>query len=1060
MPRCMRASALALAFVALPALASAATFTVTKTADTADGACDADCSLREAVNAAAANPGADTVSVPAGTYVLTIPGLDNAGLVGDLDLTGDIEIVGAGADVTTIDAGGIDRVISSGTSPGAYELTDLTITGGIAPTTYGGAINVSNGGGSTLTLTRCHLTGNEAGRGSAIYTVVETTIVDSTISGNTATEYSTLFANGYGSWHLTNSTVADNSGNTSGGIRTVLGDASFTHSTILADSGGPSYISIGGSTATFTGSIVEGSCSGSAARVSNGGNIESPGDTCAFTDPSDQVSVSDLGLDSLASNGGGTPTLALLSESPAIDSALNASCPSSDQRGQPRPQDGDDDQVADCDSGAYELRLASTGPGSLFSYDSDPGDWVGKGETDSFTQADGAFKWVVNQPELNIQMDFNDGGFPSERWSVALDAPDGDPLTVGTYLGATRWPFNGPGEPGLSVSGNGAACNTVTGEFTVYEISYNGEGELTRIWADFEQHCEGAPEALYGTVDFRAVPTTYTVTKTADTNDRVCDADCSLREAIVSANDNSPALDTIVVPAGTYTLSIAGGELYYDSDGALGDLELSDDVVLSGAGAGVTVFDAAGIDRIFDVNDGAVVTLSDFTATGGYGDGVDRDGGAISVDEDSDATIRNAELTGNESTGPGGAISSEGALTLVDSVVYANVAATAGGGLEVGDFYGNSTTTVINSTISGNIAGSDGGGILGGRGSLALQNVTLSGNQAPNVSALYYDSDFGTPGTISNTIFDGDCDIDGTMRPVSTGGNIESPGNTCDLLDPSDQVNVADLMLDALADNGGPTSTIALLPGSPAIDAGILGSCPAADQRGLARPEDGDGDQVADCDAGAYEAPELVIAPLPTPADAFCSGATAAGDKVVVDRGTLDGDARSTGAIQTKRGGVITGAQFPNDPSVDYANLSVPGGIPNLGNLVLTGSSTFELPAGESVVTKLNLSDTSSVTVAGTANDPSILYIDSTVAAKVREDAQLNAGGDPAALILIEVNGENVQFQNDSISAVAVFAPDSTVTVNRAAVTGAVVGNRVNVKNSSGLITESLVRCP
>ena len=1059
MTRWIRASALAL-MLGVPVASSAATFTVTKTADTADGTCDSDCSLREAVIAANDNAGFDTVSVPAGTYVLTIPGQsENSAQTGDLDLWGDVEIVGAGADVTIIDANGLDRVFGNG-SGGTRELTDLTITGGhvTEPAAYGGAIAVSSGG-SALIVTRCHLTGNQADRGGAIYSIAPTTIVDSAIDGNSASiATGAIWIHGLGTLDMTNSTVTGNDAPVNSGIH-VQGAATFTHNTVAGNLGSSS-ITVNGATATYTGNVVEGFCSGPATRISQGGNVESPGNTCTFNDPSDQVLVSDLGLDSLANNGGGTPTLALLSGSPAIDSALNGSCPSSDQRGQPRPQDGDDDQVADCDSGAYELRLVSTGPGSLFSYDSDPGDWVGKGDTDSFTQADGAFKWVVNQPELNIQMDFNDGGLPSERWSVALDAPDGDPLTVGTYLGATRWPFNGPGEPGLDVSGNGAGCNTLTGEFTVHEISYNGEGELTRIWADFEQHCEGAPEALYGTVDFRAVPTTYTVTKTADTNDRVCDADCSLREAIVSANDNSPALDTIIVPAGTYTLSITGDELYYHSDGALGDLELSDDVVLSGAGAGATVFDAAGIDRIFDVNDGATVTLSDFTATGGYGDGVDRDGGAISVDEDSDATIRHAELTGNESTGPGGAISSEGALTLIDSVVYANVAANGGGGIDCGDFQGNSTTTVINSTISGNTAGGNGGGIIGGRGSLTLQNVTLSGNQAPNASALFYDSDFGTPGTISNTIFEGDCDIDGTMRPVSTGGNVESPGNTCDLLDPSDQVNVPDLMLDALADNGGPTPTIALLAGSPAIDTGILGSCPAADQRGVARPVDGDGDQVADCDAGAYEAPELVIAPLPTPADAFCSAVTAAGYKVVVDRGTVDGDARSTGAIQTKRGGVITGQQFPNDPSVNYANVSLPGGIPNFGNLVLTGTSTFELPAGESVVTKLNISDSSTVTVAGTANDPSILYVDSSVAVKIREDAQLNGGGDPAALILIELNGENVQFQNDSISAVAVFAPDSTVTVNRADVTGAVVGNRVNVKNSTGLITESLVRCP
>ena len=56
-------------------------------------------------------------------------------------------------------------------------------------------------------------------------------------------------------------------------------------------------------------------------------------------------------------------------------------------------------------------------------------------------------------------------------------------------------------------------------------------------------------------------------------------------------------------------------------------------------------------------------------------------------------------------------------------------------------------------------------------------------------------------------------------------------------------------LLGALADNGGPTLTHALLTGSPAIDAGNDAACPATDQRGVTRP------QGAHCDIGSYEAP-------------------------------------------------------------------------------------------------------------------------------------------------------------------------------------------------------------
>ncbi|MEK7784651.1 MAG: CSLREA domain-containing protein [Chloroflexota bacterium] len=69
-------------------------FVVTKTADTNDGACDADCSLREAIVAANAAAGPDTIFIPAGTYTLTRTGSDEVASVGDLDLTGQVTLIG------------------------------------------------------------------------------------------------------------------------------------------------------------------------------------------------------------------------------------------------------------------------------------------------------------------------------------------------------------------------------------------------------------------------------------------------------------------------------------------------------------------------------------------------------------------------------------------------------------------------------------------------------------------------------------------------------------------------------------------------------------------------------------------------------------------------------------------------------------------------------------------------------------------------------------------------------------------------------------------------------
>jgi hypothetical protein len=109
-----------------------------------------------------------------------------------------------------------------------------------------------------------------------------------------------------------------------------------------------------------------------------------------------------------------------------------------------------------------------------------------------------------------------------------------------------------------------------------------------------------------------------------------------------------------------------------------------------------------------------------------------------------------------------------------------------------------------------------------------------------------------------NTLLQGVCDC--VLSPeepmasmTSLGGNLQVGADTCGLLHPTDQVNVtaAELALGPLANNGGPTATHALLPGSVAIDAGVA-DCPPVDQRGVPRP------QGHACDTGAYEVVETL----------------------------------------------------------------------------------------------------------------------------------------------------------------------------------------------------------
>ncbi len=422
------------------------------------------CSLREAILAAnndvavggcpAGTKALDTVSLPAGTYTLTLGSGDDVAELGDLDVTGDTQIIGADATTTIIDANGIDRVfnviapststvsfsrvtVRGGAPAGITQLSgNLTVTnsvielnagpgidanthaavttstirqnGDAAIVTYGADITVTDSLveqntsanyaaisnlGATLTVLRTTVRNNSCASGG-IMSGGSGTITDSTIEGNgpfttnggavmagcigwTCTsdltvERSTISGNlglGFvptrGSHQLLNSTI---SGNTLGGMLVVSAGVTVTHSTIAQNGGlaldnehggifGPSWTELGNS-------IIEGPCLNVASTlVSAGGNVESPGNTCELTDPSDQVSVASLGLGALGSYGGYTKTHSLGSSSPAVGAGVAANCLATDQRGiaRPAPSGGD------CDAGAYELTGcgASLGGASL-----------------------------------------------------------------------------------------------------------------------------------------------------------------------------------------------------------------------------------------------------------------------------------------------------------------------------------------------------------------------------------------------------------------------------------------------------------------------------------------------------------------------------------------------------------------------------------------------------------------------------------------------------------------------------------------------------------------------
>jgi len=136
-------------------------------------------------------------------------------------------------------------------------------------------------------------------------------------------------------------------------------------------------------------------------------------------------------------------------------------------------------------------------------FNSEEGDYIGRGEVHTWTEADGTFSATRN-PANGVDVNFeNTAG--DVWWNLSFAAPDDVELTVSSFEGATRYPFQEVTEPGLDVGGSGRGCNTLSGRFDVLEIVY-GDGEtISSFAADFEQLCGGASTgSLKGSIYFNS----------------------------------------------------------------------------------------------------------------------------------------------------------------------------------------------------------------------------------------------------------------------------------------------------------------------------------------------------------------------------------------------------------------------------------------------------------------------------------------------------------------------------------------------------------------------------
>ena len=369
----------------------------------------------------------------------------------------------------------------------------------------------------------------------------------------------------------------------------------------------------------------------------------------------------------------------------------------------------------------------------------------------------------------------------------------------------------------------------------------------------------------------------------------------SLREAIDITNAQ-PGSDTITFEPSVNTITLQG------------ELVINDSVTITGTGADqLSISGNNGPFRVLRTENFTSlinVEIADLTIRDG-GDGIANIIGAGILNREN-LTLQNVTVTDNDTGGTGGGgidhqgvgvlnvigstvannragqaggIATDGATNIINSTISNNTASGIGGGLVLTSDQGpSSVLTIINSTISGNTASVNGSGVSVNPGSQAtIRNSTITDNRGRFVLAIQ-----PTTTTLHNTIIAGNTNgtepsvIGGSFVATSSFNLIGDPGNAGGgaggLVDGSNGNIVGDgagnaiaastVIETTLADNGGPTLTHALVPGSLAIDAGNNaeavdenGDPLTTDQRGTGfeRTLNGNADETATVDIGAFE---------------------------------------------------------------------------------------------------------------------------------------------------------------------------------------------------------------
>jgi hypothetical protein len=426
----------------------------------------------------------------------------------------------------------------------------------------------------------------------------------------------------------------------------------------------------------------------------------------------------------------------------------------------------------------------------------------------------------------------------------------------------------------------------------------------------------------------------------------------SLREAVNLANlyaaAGSPATITFdTAQMGTATVTLQAGQLVLDVSGTM--VPVGTETI---DGGGVVHVSGNQANRVFEVDLGVQAAFTGLTIQDG--NTADFGGGIFNFGT---LTLTNATIRGNRALN-GGGIKNVGTLTVTDSTLSGNSAGTpflGGGG---GGIFNVGTLTVSNNTLSGNFAGLGGGIYNKSVGTVTVRNSTLSGNSASFTGGGIYN--LGTV-TLQSTIVAGDTapngpDIFGALTTDSAYNLVGDGSGLSGISDNDANHNIVGhpALLGPLGNYGGPTQTMALLAGSPAIANGSPAGpgVPTTDQRGFPRP------LSSQVDIGAFQTQATAVAVSPSTAIYSPNSQTITLTATVTDNGQTMPQA--TGAVTFTvlvPGGtnLTTGPVALNNKGVATTQLTLPAAF-SAGNYTLSASysdssGVFSPSSGSSTLT-------------------------------------------------------------------------------------------------------------